>query len=397
MRGRPSSKAEKVWLGAVGLQNFRNYDSLNLDLDQRHVVLFGDNGAGKTNILEAISLLSPGRGLRRATYQKMTRIGTQTRPETGAGDDHGWSVTTLVRRGDDETRIGTGLKANEGGQWQRRTRVDSAPLRATESLLDIIRVIWLVPAMDGLFAGPAGDRRRFLDRMVLAIDPRHGRRVADYERAMRGRNRLLADERSDPAWLAGIEQQMAELGVAIAAARGELIACLRETIARAPARAGAFPQTRLALAGEAGAHAGDVALDMEDQMRDELARGRARDRAAGRTLSGPHRDDLEVVHDGNDMAADRCSTGEQKALLIGLVLAHARLICDLAGQIPVILLDEVAAHLDAGRRAGLFEQLHDIGCQAWMTGTEWGPFAALGGAAQAVEITDGIANPVQSA
>ena len=306
MRGRPSSKAEKVWLGAVGLQNFRNYDSLNLNLDQRHVVLFGDNGAGKTNILEAISLLSPGRGLRRATYQKMTRIGAQTPPdagaETGTGDDHGWSVTTLVCRGDDETRIGTGLRANDGGQWQRRTRVDSAPLRASESLLDIIRVIWLVPAMDGLFAGPAGDRRRFLDRMVLAIDPRHGRRVGDYERAMRGRNRLLADDRSDPAWLAGIERQMAELGVAIAAARGELIACLRETIARAPARAGAFPQARLALTGEAGAQASDVALDMEDRMGDELARGRARDRAAGRTLSGPHRDDLEVVHDGNDMA-----------------------------------------------------------------------------------------------
>ena len=238
--------------------------------------------------------------------------------------------------------------------------------------------------MDGLFTGPAGDRRRFLDRMVLAIDPAHGRRVADFEKAMRSRNKLLEDPRADAAWLNGIEAQMAETGVAIVFARGELIALLRNIIAKSPSGPDAvFPNADISLEGTLEDLMLDgAAADLEENFRAHLALNRQRDRAAGRTLEGPHRSNFCVRHGPKNMEAALCSTGEQKALLTGLVLAHAQLVGEVSGMAPILLLDEIAAHLDEKRRAALFDLMDGIGCQAWMTGTDVSMFAAMGDRAQ---------------
>ena len=366
-------------INKLTLTNFRNYASISLDLRPGAVVFSGDNGAGKTNLLEAISLLTPGRGLRRAAYGDMERDGS-----TG-----GFAVHAHVEGAFGDVEIGTGTAGQEpGSEAGRRVRINASK-QSAEDLLEWLRVVWLTPAMDALFTGPAGDRRRFLDRLVLAMDPEHGRRALDYEKAMRGRNRLLSEESRDRAWFEAIEAQMAESGVAIAAARYEMVGLLTAMIAKLP-DSGPFPQAELGLSSWLDGLAGDEpAVDIEEKFRRALAAGRDRDRAAGRTLDGPHRADLLVRHRPKNMPAELCSTGEQKALLVGIVLSHARLCGEMSSSVPILLLDEIAAHLDVGRRAALFEILENLGCQFFMTGTEAALFSSLQGRAQFLTVDHG--------
>lgn len=385
--GRAPGVPARVAVTGLKLADFRNYAALSLELDERHVVLAGDNGAGKTNLIEAVSLLSPGRGLRRATLDEMAR--------TGAGGT--FAVAAVLDGPDGAVRIGTGVTEPDAaaGERSRRVRIDGTAQKSAEAMLDHIRVLWLTPASDGLFTGPASERRRFLDRLVLALDPAHGTRVAAFERAMRGRNRLIEEGMRDPGWLDAIEAQMAELGSAIAAARVEAVACLAGLIAATREDHGAFPHSELALEGEieALAAASGPAGAVEDRYRAILAGARERDRAAGRTLDGPHRADLRVLHGPKQMPAELSSTGEQKALLLGLVLAHARLVGATVGRAPLLLLDEVAAHLDGRRRAALFDVLDSLGGQCWLTGTDAAVFAPLGARAQVFEVAAGRVLP----
>ena len=367
-------------ISKLTLTNFRNYASLSIDLAPGAVVLSGDNGAGKTNLLEAISLLTPGRGLRRAPYGDVAR----------EGGDGGFALHARIEGPEGEVEIGTGISGGDAaGEGGRRVRINGAPARSIEEMLEWLRVVWLTPAMDGLFPGPAADRRRFLDRLVLAIDPGHGQRALDYEKAMRGRNRLLTESSRDGAWFDAIETQMAETGVAIAAARAELVRLLAAMIDKLPS-SGPFPQADISLSGELESEVAVApAVDVEERFRRSLASGRERDRAAGRTLDGPHRSDLVVRHRPKSMPAELCSTGEQKALLVGIVLSHARLTGEMSGLTPILLLDEIAAHLDAGRRAALFAILEDLNCQAFMTGTDAALFSSLEGSAQFLTVDHG--------
>ncbi len=368
------------FVSKLTLTNFRNYAALSLAVEPGLVVFTGDNGAGKTNLLEAISFLAPGRGLRRAPYAEVARNGS----------DAGFAVHAEISGPAGEASIGTGtagsaIEAESG----RRVRINGAAARSAEALLEWLRVGWITPAMDALFSGPAADRRRFLDRLVLAIDPAHGERAIAYERAMRGRNRLLSEDLNDDAWFDAIEVQLAELGTAMAAARSELVRLLTAMIDRLPAD-GPFPQASVALAGFPDDAVGlGPAVEVEEELRRRLAAGRSRDRAAGRTLDGPHRSDLLTRHRPKDMPAELCSTGEQKALLVGLMLAHARLTAEMTGAAPILLLDEIGAHLDAGRRAALFAILEGLGGQVFITGTEPALFSALRGRAQFLTVAHG--------
>lgn len=375
---------QQSYISKLLLTNFRNYVALSLEFAPGAVVLSGDNGAGKTNLLEAISFLTPGRGLRRAPYADVAR----------EGGDGGFALHARVEGPEGQVEIGTGVSGGDtAGESGRRVRINGAPARSAEDMLEWLRVVWLTPAMDGLFPGPAADRRRFLDRLVLAIDPGHGQRALDYEKAMRGRNRLLTDGSRDGAWFDAIETQMAETGVAIAAARAELVRLLAAMIDRLPG-SGPFPQADISLAGDLESALGDApAVDVEERYRAVLANGRERDRAAGRTLDGPHRSDLIVRHRPKSMPADLCSTGEQKALLVGIVLSHARLTGEMSGLTPILLLDEIAAHLDAGRRAALFSILEELNCQAFMTGTDAALFSSLEGRAQFLTVDHGSVGP----
>lgn len=367
---------QKAFLSRLKLTDFRNYPEAVLMLDGRHVVLTGDNGAGKTNLLEAVSFLSPGRGLRRAVLSEVSRVG-------GTG---GFSVFAEVEGMEGEVSLGTGIDG-DSDSLSRRLRINGTPARSTEELSDHLSVLWLTPAMDGLFTGPSADRRRFLDRLVLSIDPGHGRRASDFERAMRSRNRLLSEGRYDPAWVSAVEAQMAGLGISMAAARREMLDLLRHLASVSQQEP--FPTPVLALEGFLD-EAGDMpAAELEERYLDMLREGRGRDAAAGRTLEGPHRSDLLVRHREKDMDAGRCSTGEQKALLIGLILAHARLTANMTGFAPVLLLDEIAAHLDEGRRIALFDLVHELGGQAFMTGTDDAMFSPLGERAQFLEVDGG--------
>jgi DNA replication and repair protein RecF len=368
--------AQKTFLSRLQLTDFRNYAAASLSLDERHVVLTGENGAGKTNLLEAVSFLSPGRGLRRAVLSDVSRVGA-----TG-----GFAIFADVEGMDGDVAIGTGIEVGEESA-SRKLRVNGTPAKSTEELSDHLRILWLTPAMDGLFTGSSSDRRRFLDRLVLSLDASHGRRASDFERAMRSRNRLLSEGRFDPSWLSAIEAQMASLGIAMAAARREMLGLL----SRLSASTGEtpFPSPLLALEGFLDDMPDTSAAELEDLYLDMLGRSRGRDAAAGRTLDGPHRSDLLVRHREKDMDAARCSTGEQKALLIGLILAHARLTADMTGYAPVLLLDEIAAHLDEGRRAALFDLVHGLGGQAFMTGTDRAMFSALGERAQFLTVSHG--------
>jgi DNA replication and repair protein RecF len=344
----------------LSLNDFRSYADTVIAPGPGFVILTGENGAGKTNVLEAVSLLSPGRGLRGASLAEMARRG-------GSG---GFAVAARV--GDID--IGTGASAEAPDR--RQVRINGAPASAN-ALSEWLSVLWLTPAMDRLFADAASGRRRFLDRLVLALDPGHAGHAARYEAAMRARNKLLAEEGSrDEAWLTALEARMAEHGAALAEARAAAVAALAERLADAPE--GPFAKASLALEG-----------GEEADLAQALALGRARDAAAGRTLAGPHRTDLKVVHLGKSQPAALCSTGEQKALLIGLVLAFAELVAGRAGRRPVLLLDEIAAHLDPLRRAALFDRLGAAGGQVWMTGTEPGPFAGIGGGASWFAVAEG--------
>jgi DNA replication and repair protein RecF len=373
-------------ISKLTLINFRNYAALSIGLSPGAVVFSGDNGAGKTNLLEAISLLTPGRGLRRAPYADVAR----------EGGDGGFALHARLDGPEGQVEIGTGITGGEAaGEGGRKVRINGAPARSADAMLEWLRVVWLTPAMDGLFPGPAADRRRFLDRLVLAIDPGHGQRALDYEKAMRGRNRLLTEGSRDSAWFDAIEMQMAETGVAIAAARAELVRLLAAMIDRLPS-SGPFPQADISLFGDLESDvASSPAVDVEERYRAALAEGRERDRAAGRTLDGPHRSDLLVRHRPKAMPAELCSTGEQKALLVGIVLSHARLTGEMSGMTPILLLDEIAAHLDAGRRAALFSILEELNCQAFMTGTDAALFSSLSGRAQFLTVDHGTVGPTE--
>jgi len=333
-----------VHVTRLALTDFRSYPDALVEPGPGLVILTGENGAGKTNLLEAVSLLAPGRGLRGAALSEMAR-------QDGAG---GFAVS--ARFGDID--IGTGVAA--AAPERRQVRINGAAASAS-SLAEWLSVLWLTPAMDRLFTESAGGRRRFLDRLTLALYPTHAVHAARYEAAMRARNKLLAEERLDEAWLTALEARMAEHGAELAEARAATVDALSASLAEAPE--GPFARAGVALEGGVS---GDLAGD--------LAQGRTRDAAAGRTLAGPHRTDFVVTHLGKNQPATACSTGEQKALLLGIVLAHADLVAARAGRRPILLLDEVAAHLDPRRRAALFEQLAAGRGQVWMTGTEAGLF-----------------------
>jgi DNA replication and repair protein RecF len=365
----------------LNLSAFRSYARLRLAVDPRPVVLTGPNGAGKTNLLEAISFLAPGRGLRRARLAEVDRQGgPQDGPEGRGG---AWSLSAMVDGPGGPVAIGTGR--DQGPRERRVVQIDGAPT-SQAALADAIAAIWLVPAMDRLFQDGAGARRRFLDRLVLAGDPAHAAQVARYGHALKERLRLLRAGRFDRAWLEALEARAAAAGVAIAAARRQTIAALRTALA---APIGAFPRPTLALRGDAEAWLDELsALDAEARLAEALARCRGQDAETGSTAAGPHRSDLEVRDAATDRAAADCSTGEQKALLIGIVLAEARLRSAQGERLPLLLLDEVSAHLDAERRRDLFEQICALGAQAWLTGTDAALFAPLGARAQYFTVRD---------
>lgn len=362
------------------LADFRSYASLDLKLPPAPVVaLVGENGAGKTNVLEALSLLTAGRGLRRADLADCARVG-------GHG---GFAVSVEIDAEGGGLQLGTSLEPQDGGHV-RRFRVERAPVSSARAFADHIRIVWLTPAMDGLFSGPPGDRRRFVDRLVLAVDAGHGARVNALERALRNRNRLLEERAHDTHWLDAAEREVAEIGVAVAAARRETIERLAALIEETRDDASPFPWAGLSLEGDIDRLVTDrPALQAEDAYRALLRDNRRRDAAAGRTLIGPQGSDLVVRHGPKDMAAAKSSTGEQKALLVGLVLAHAQLVRSMSGVAPLVLLDEVAAHFDPRRRASLFARLVELGGQVWMTGADPAAFGELSTAAHVLHVTPG--------
>jgi DNA replication and repair protein RecF len=374
----------KARICRLTLSNFRSYHAANIVIGSDLVVLVGPNGAGKTNLLEAISLFSPGRGLRRADTSELA---------FNEGDGS-WATSAEVDGALGLATLGTGIEppANADAAPVRKYRIDREPAGSAAAFADHLRVIWLVPAMDQLFAGPASERRRFLDRLVLAVDAGHAARVSALERALRSRNRLLENPRPDTHWLDAAEHETAEVAVAVAAARAETVRRLSAALAARRATETAFPSAEIGLDGwmEAAVLAAP-AVEVEDRYRAVLRDNRARDAAAGRTLDGPHLTDLAVVYEPKGIAARDASTGEQKALLIGLVLAHAGLVADMSGAAPVILLDEVVAHLDPSRRAALFAALGRLGAQVWMTGADSLAFAEVPAGAEIVDVTPGRA------
>ena len=386
---------ERCAVVKLSLTDFRCYGRLRVDADRRPAVLTGANGAGKTNLLEAISFLAPGRGLRRARLQDVTRSDA---PAAAPGALR-WAVASTLETADGEVEIGTGFEAagddDEGGR--RIVRLNGANARSQSALGEVFAAVWLVPEMDRLFMDGASGRRRFLDRLVAAFDPSHTTRLNDYEQAMRERTRLLRDDRSglraaDAGWISALEHRMAESGIALAAARRAFVARLSAACELA---VGPFPAAGISLAGDVESWLGQAAaLEAEDRFRDALAASRAADREAGRALAGPHRSDIEVVHLTRNRPAAVCSTGEQKALLISIVLAHARLVSLDRGAAPLLLMDEIVAHLDAERRAALFDEICAIGAQAWMTGTDRDLFREFGDRAQYFRVDDAMVHTV---
>lgn len=341
-------------IARLSLTDFRNHADALIAPTHDFILLTGENGAGKTNILEAVSMLAPGRGLRGAALHDMARQG-------GGG---GFGIAASV----DGVTIGTGTSPDAPDR--RQVRIDGQP-QAANALAERLAIIWLTPAMDRLFTESPGGRRRFLDRLVLALRPAHAHHVGRYEAAMRSRNKLLTDlSRADPAWLGALESQMAEHGAAIASAREDAVAALRAAVSQLPEQPFARPDLAIT----------EWTSERADQLIQDLAAGRRGDAAARRTLVGPHRSDLSVAHAGKQQPAALCSTGEQKAMLLSILLAHAALVRTLRAQAPIVLLDEVAAHLDPARRAVLFDRLAAMGSQVWMTGTEAELFDGIGAA-----------------
>ncbi|MBS0546829.1 MAG: DNA replication/repair protein RecF [Proteobacteria bacterium] len=369
------------------LTDFRNYRQLRLDCDIAPVVLVGDNGAGKTNLIEALSFLAPGRGLRRARLDEVCRRGRDE--ETAAS----WAVAATLDTSDGRLAIGTGLEParSDGGLPRRVVRIDGRPAQSQTALGHHVAAVWLTPQLDRLFLDGAGERRRFLDRLVTALHPDHAGDVAAYENAQRQRARLLADSRAggtrDPHWFTALEDTMARHGVALATNRADTVQRLD---AAARLGVGPFPRAALAMAGEVDTWIATMAaLDAEDRLRGELAASRVRDAEAGTTCVGPHRSDLAVRHLDLDMPAADGSTGQQKAILVSIALAHARLVALSRGKPPLLLLDEIAAHLDGERREALFDEVVALGVQSWMTGTDAELFKPLAGRAQILRVADG--------
>jgi DNA replication and repair protein RecF len=379
-----------AFLRRLNLTNFRSYHAAQVELAAAGpVVLTGANGAGKTNLIEAISLLAPGRGLRRATFEEIAF----------SEGDGGWAGSAEIEGMLGLATLGTGIDPpiGEDASPARQCRVDREPVGSAAAFADHLRVVWLTPAMDRLFNGPASERRRFLDRLVLAVDAAHSSRVAALERSLRSRNRLLENPSSDPHWLDAIEHETAEVAVAVAAARAETVTRLSGALAAARDTAPGFPLAAVTLDGwmeqMLPAHS---ATEIEDRYRALLRGNRGRDAAAGRTLDGPHLSDLKVSYAGKNVAAQDASTGEQKALLIRLVLAHASLIKDMTGFAPILLLDEVIAHLDPKRRAALYDALRNLGAQVWMTGADPAAFGEIITDAQTFVVRNGTVTPQSS-
>jgi DNA replication and repair protein RecF len=369
-----------VLLRRLSLTNFRNYHSASLEAGAKTVALVGPNGAGKTNLIEAISFLAPGRGLRRATLDEVAF----------SEGDGSWAVSAEIEGALGLATLGTGIEQphEDGASLSRKFRIDREPASSAAAFADHLRVIWLVPAMDSLFAGAPAERRRFLDRLVLAVDAEHGSRVNALERALRSRNRLLEDPQPDAHWLDAVEHETAELAVAVAGLRVETVRRLEAVLATR--KHAAFPPVEIALNGWMEklipAH---PAAEIEERYRAVLRDNRGRDAAAGRTLDGPHVTDLAVTYAQKGIAAADASTGEQKAMLIGLVLAHARLIAEMTQFAPVLLLDEVVAHLDPARRGALQAELAELGSQVWMTSADPALFAEVGDDAMFVDVVEG--------
>jgi DNA replication and repair protein RecF len=366
-------------LRRIRLTNFRNYHTASVETDATMNVLVGPNGAGKTNLIEAISFLAPGRGLHRATLDEVAF----------SEGDGSWAVSAEIEGALGLATLGTGVdRPLDEGAVVRKFRIDREPVGSASAFADHLRVLWLVPAMDGLFTGAPSERRRFLDRLVLAVDAEHGSRVNALDRSLRSRNRLLEEPRPDPHWLDAVEHETAELAVAVASLRAETVQRLEAVLASR--KETAFPSAEIALDGWMEqlfpAH---PASEIEERYRTVLRDNRPRDAAAGRTLDGPHLTDLKVVYAPKSVAAADASTGEQKALLIGLVLAHARLIADMTNHAPILLLDEVVAHLDPARRGALQGELRQLGSQVWMTGADPALFAEIDADARFVEVNSG--------
>jgi DNA replication and repair protein RecF len=380
MRGLKGAGAEPAAarLRRLSLRRFRSYVSATADIDRAVVVLVGPNGAGKTNLLEAVSLFAAGRGLRRAPLEELPM----------AGGDGSFAVAAEIDGALGPATLGTGVEGE--GDAARKYRINGAPVRSAAAFADHLRVVWLVPAMDGLFAGPPAERRRFLDRLVLAVDPAHAGRVGALERSLRSRNRLLEARHPDAYWLDAVERETAALAVAVAGARAETVRRLAAVLADRRDPASVFPWAEMALNGSIEKAIGEQpATDIEDRYRAALKSARGRDAAAGRTLEGPHLTDLKVTHGPKGMAAGETSTGEQKALLLNLVLAHAGLVTAMTGLAPVLLLDEVAAHLDPARRGALFEALLALRLQVIMTGADPQAFAEIAPQAAVFAVTPG--------
>jgi DNA replication and repair protein RecF len=369
------------------LAKFRSYRAASLTVDAQLAVLVGPNGAGKTNLIEAISFLAPGRGLRRATLDEVAF----------AEGDGAWAVAAEVEGALGLATLGTGIEppASEDAALSRKYRVDGETVTSSSAFSSHLSVVWLTPTMDGLFGGPAAERRRFLDRLVLAVDGTHNSRVNALERSLRSRNRLLEQPNPDPHWLDAIERETAEMAIAVAAARAETVRRLAAALMRNRNPASPFPWAGIALDGWIeNALLEQPATEVEDRYRAVLRHNRARDAAAGRTTDGPQLTDLDVLYGPKGIAAARASTGEQKALLIGLILAHASLVAEMTGYAPLLLLDEVIAHLDPGRRAALFDALAALAAQVWMTGADPAPFADVAARAQVFTVSPGRVAPM---
>ena len=384
-----SSARSMLAVRQLRLTDFRNYRQLRLDCGLEPVVLVGGNGAGKTNLLEALSFLAPGRGLRRARLDEVGH--RQMRKETGGEepDTVHWAVAATLDTPEGRLAIGTGLEPGrtEGSPSRRVVRIDGRTAASQTALGQHVAAVWLTPQLDRLFLDGASERRRFLDRLVTALHPEHAGDVAAYENALRQRARVLGEGGRDPHWFTALEDTMARHGVALAAARADTVHRLDEA---ARLGIGPFPRAALAMAGEIdGWLATMAALDAEDRLRAELAANRLRDAEAGTTCCGPHRSDLAVRHLDLDLPAAEGSTGQQKAVLVSIALAHARLVSMSRGRPPLLLLDEISAHLDAERRTALFDEVVALGAQSWMTGTDAELFAPLRGRAQILRVADG--------
>ena len=371
------SRPQSLAVHRLTLTNFRCYSFLRVECDALPVVLTGANGAGKTNILEALSFLAPGRGLRRAKLSDVAHH--------GADETTPWAVAAQIHRPTGPVEIGTG---RDGTSERRVVRIDAQPARTQAALSEVVSALWLTPAMDRLFTEGASGRRRFLDRLVLGLDPAHAQRATAYEHALRERNRLLKEGRTDPAWLGVLEEGLAQHGIAMATARKQTTIRLNTACNQG---IGPFPAAHLVVTGSVEEMLETLSPDQAQQrFRETLERGRRRDAEAGTTLEGPHRSDLRVHHAAKNLPVEHCSTGEQKAVLVAIILGQARIQAADRGSPPILLLDEIAAHLDQPRRAALFDELCALDAQCWLTGTDEALFAELGERGQFFHVDDAV-------